>query len=426
MRRRLIGFTIAVVVVVAVCVGFDDAQAELCAIDNVPAATLLIPHFRVDLSRCGKSKGENTLFTVLNTHAAPTTAHVTVWTDLSVPTFSLNVNLPGYGVQRFNLKTLFCEGTITGNAAGVNTPVDSDTLNSYQRWHQGKRSGLTGNCASTRRRSSDIAIGYVTVDNVQAPVSGNPSDGAFYLDHLSNTNQLIGHVYHRTYEQATKTEVVSTPVTAPKIPTKKNCSLKSDPQKRAACKERRKLLKRLLPLEPKVKLVDKTYQKSQGLRGYPAVHIEAHDSFSGGGSGAKTFYGRYVAGGTDNREPLPTTFAVEYGQSRANHQYDLIVWREGGPEAAPVNCGTDPDWYPLGLTQAVAFDSNSNATEIFPTFAAETQIYSDFLSEVPYNSEWVYLNFNTGAGISQAWAIQRRDGTFDGEGVVPFNSACES
>lgn len=421
MRNLLVGFTIAAAV--SVSSGFQGARAELCAIDQVPAATLLIPHFRVDLSRCGKTKGENTLFTVLNANAAPTTAHVTVWTDWSVPTFSFNVNLFGYDLQRFNLKTLLCDGTITGAETGSNVAVNNATLKSYQQWHQGKRSDLTGNCAS-KRRSSDIAIGYVTVDNVQTPVSGNPSDGAFYLDHLSHTNQLIGHVYHRTYETATRVEVTSTPVKAPRIPKKATCRSKSDPKKKAACQERRKLLKKLLPLEPKVKVVDKTYQKSQGLRGYPAVHIEADDSFTGGGSANKTFYGRYVAGGTDHREPLPTTFATLYGQSRADHQYDLIVWREGGPEAAPVSCGTKPNGYPLGLTQAVAFNSDADVVEIFPKFPAETQILSDFLSLLPYNSGWVYLNLNTGLGVSQAWVIQRRDGTFDGEGVVSFGSPC--
>ena len=51
------------------------------AIDVVPAATLLLPYFEVDLAN---PDGVTTLFSVNNASAAPQLAHVTFWTDSPV------------------------------------------------------------------------------------------------------------------------------------------------------------------------------------------------------------------------------------------------------------------------------------------------------------------------------------------------------
>jgi hypothetical protein len=80
------------------------ARAVICAPDNVPAATLLLPYFEVDLDR---PNGRTTLLSVVNATAEARLAHVVTWTDLGVPTAVLNVYLTGFGVQTLNLRDLF-------------------------------------------------------------------------------------------------------------------------------------------------------------------------------------------------------------------------------------------------------------------------------------------------------------------------------
>ena len=86
-----------------------QAFAVVGANDNVPAATLLLPYFEVDLDN---ADGITTLFSVNNASAAPALAHVTIWTDLSVPILDFDVYLTGYDVQSFNLRDILVDGTL--------------------------------------------------------------------------------------------------------------------------------------------------------------------------------------------------------------------------------------------------------------------------------------------------------------------------
>ena len=69
-----------------------QAIAEICTIDDVPAATLLLPYFEVDL---GNTAGVNTLFSINNASNTAAVAHVTLWTDESIPTLDFDVYLTG-------------------------------------------------------------------------------------------------------------------------------------------------------------------------------------------------------------------------------------------------------------------------------------------------------------------------------------------
>ena len=61
------------------------ARADACTLDNVPAATLLLPYFEVDPD---ESRRPTTLFSINNASARAALAHVVLWTDLGVPTLS--------------------------------------------------------------------------------------------------------------------------------------------------------------------------------------------------------------------------------------------------------------------------------------------------------------------------------------------------
>src|ERR1044072_8912683 len=82
------------------------ASAEICTIDDVPAATLLLPYFEVSLDQPA-GWGKHTLFSINNASNVAAVAHVTLWTDQSIPTLDFDVYLTGYDVQTTALHALF-------------------------------------------------------------------------------------------------------------------------------------------------------------------------------------------------------------------------------------------------------------------------------------------------------------------------------
>src|ERR1041384_5043915 len=88
------------------------ANALICTVDDVPAATLLLPYFEVDLD---DPNGINTLFSINNASATAVLAHVVLWSDLSVPTFDFNIYLTGYDVQTVSIRDIF-NGTVPRTA----------------------------------------------------------------------------------------------------------------------------------------------------------------------------------------------------------------------------------------------------------------------------------------------------------------------
>ncbi|HSF39641.1 MAG TPA: hypothetical protein VLT87_07605, partial [Thermoanaerobaculia bacterium] len=81
-----------------------SAIAEIGTIDDVPAATLLVPYFEVDLD---DPNGVTTLFSVNNASASAVVAHITFWTDKSIPTLDFDVYLTGFDVQTINVRDIF-------------------------------------------------------------------------------------------------------------------------------------------------------------------------------------------------------------------------------------------------------------------------------------------------------------------------------
>src|SRR3954471_4336059 len=93
-----------------------QALAVICAIDEVPAATLLLPYFAVDYTSTDGT-GQNTLFSINNASATAVLAHVVVWSDLSVPVLDFNVYLTGYDVQTINLWDILAQGNLPRTAS---------------------------------------------------------------------------------------------------------------------------------------------------------------------------------------------------------------------------------------------------------------------------------------------------------------------
>lgn len=362
------------------------AAAEICAIDVVPAATLLLPYFAVDLSKLRKPKRtETTTLIVQNTQPSPTVARVTFWTDLSVPTLALDLYLTGYDVHEIPLYEVF-RGKLPNTSEFLDPGcapwglVDETDL---QNAHRGRPVGAYSDRCAGRLLDGKTATGYVTIDNINVDEQCSslfPSDTGYFQSGgsgvASNLNGLIGWVNNDN-------------------------------------------------------------RKVQYGEIEPLVHIEA-----GSGTGGSTFYGRYVGfNGADGREPLGTTWSFLFNVAGGARTY-LEVWRDSGAVQGPFDCESlgEQGWFPLGQTQVVAFDQQEDAVEICESFEAADPV-SCFPAEagsyrfdngnlaVPYGKGWTYLNLNTGDGIRQSYVSVRQTlGSGKRRGRSPaasFSSACD-
>jgi hypothetical protein len=382
-----------------------QAIAEIGTIDDVPAATLLLPYFEVDLDN---PNNITTLFSINNASAAPAIAHVVLWTDLSVPTLDFNVYLTGYDVVTFNLRDLFISGTtpatshnnpgisnvgefslVTNPISGVGPgsascnpqlplpPLPGALLSHIQNAHTGNASAVFGGACSGTNQGDNIARGYITIDNVNFCTLDFPGDAGYFVDGgqgaANNINQLWGDYFY----------------------------------------------------------VDVANAFAQGET---LVHVEASQAL---GVGDYTFYARY-SGGEDNREGLASTFAsryvVDFGGLPGGT--DLIVWRDAKLSISPFTCGSLPSPFPLAQNQIVIFDEEENP-EVPETTPFSPPLGQEVLIPFPWEANratvggpnfpvsptagWLYLNLNTSTGglpafdpITQNWVttVMSADGLF--------------
>jgi hypothetical protein len=181
-------------------------SAEIGTIDNVPAGTLLLPYFEVDIAGEG-----DTLFSVNNASAAPALAHVTFWTDWSIPVLDFDIYLSGYDVQTLSVRNVIVNGQIpaTGNipvkypnqqdlagnpsvfatpaclnTGGLTTQVDIDYGTVPQSILDGVQAALTGQQVQGQCLSSDqgdgVARGYITIDAVRQCSLDFPSSPGYF------------------------------------------------------------------------------------------------------------------------------------------------------------------------------------------------------------------------------------------------------
>jgi hypothetical protein len=372
------------------------AIAEIGTIDDVPAATLLLPYFEVDLD---DPLGLTTLFSINNASAAPALVHIVVWTDLSIHVLDFNVYLTGYDVFTQNLRDLFINGTSPltedTNDADAISPVGIYSL--VDNPDSGVGPGLPG----CELPYSEPLLSALYVDHIQATLTGQPSDvlldgGCAGIDH--------GDRIARGY------------ITMDNV---NDCSLNfpEDAPYFGDGEGTPRFAVNINQLWGDYFYVNPTENFAQGET---LVHIEADADL---GVDNYTFYYRYSAG-DDEREGLGSTFAVRYLDGGAfTGGTDLLVWRDakvdtdtfgdGLPEPDEddgFSCGLSyPDPFPLGNTQVVIFDEDENpevpeGCQIspcppgifltpFPWEAQRTEVGSgDLPVSEPFG--WLYLNLN--------------------------------
>lgn len=388
---------ILILVVLSTVTSAAPAAGEMCTIDTVPAATLLLPYFEVDLN---DPAGATTLFSINNALPKPALVHLIFWTDWAFPTIGFDVYLTGYDVLTVNLRDVFdgnipitadapsdpdqsdpgcgtkspCGGAFSENrawddtdpfAAGeqgfpvcdqifpffVNPAIRGVAFDRLVSGHTGAQVSSLGACVG-RDHGDGVARGYITIDNVsRCSLVLDPADNQYFVDGgagvAKDENQLWGEVIYLNAAEGTAS---------------------------------------MLPL----------------------VHIEADPSFDAGATpSGYTFYGRYV-GGSDNREPLGTTWGTRYYNGGAFEETELVVWRDSTasditpvPTAVPGSwCADGPSWHPLQETQIAAFDEVEDLVELCSgpdgpaCFPYATQKVATSGLGTPFSFGWMLLNLN--------------------------------
>lgn len=353
----------------ALLVVSGPASAVIGTIDAVPATTLLLPNFRVD-----PAGGLTTLFEINNASAAPAIAHVTLWTNWSIPTLDFNVFLTGYDIVTINVRDIFDPGVVPATnpfpvtdhglysadndvgpagfsvascAAQLPLPPLPAALRSHiNAWHQGLPSPSNGRCAAS---PTGLIEGYITIDNVYFCTLDFPETAGYFTGAYRQDNMLWGNYYY----------------------------------------------------------VDPDNNFAQGDK---LVHVETLPGL--GGQSDYTFYGRYTAGAgfIDDAEGLASLWAARYLSGGAfSGGTDLVVWRDAKQLTNPDrSCAAGPPgWYPLNQTQIVVFDEDENPEVVSQNFSGgvtitltpfplETQAVAIGGPNFPVNPSagWFFLNLN--------------------------------
>lgn len=417
---------------------------DSCDIGVTPAATLLLPYFEVDFE-ADKGDGVTTHFTITNVSDQPQIAHVTVWSDWSVPVLDFNIFLTGYDVQGIDLWDVIARGIIpqtgigtatadhpnspegpfsadnrTGNPAflgsavndcnpaiGAPPQIPGQLLTAIQNGLTGGTYGFLGSgCRVGSVREN--AVGYVTVDVARTCTLKLPTDPTYYTNEIAFDNVLIGDTF-RIDPQATVGNLAG---------------------------------------------------------GTPMVHIRAIPEGTVDEFGNDilvdpdvdvtfpyTFYRRYTPAANQNvdrRQPLPGLFAARFVEL-ADVDTSLAIWREG-VTGAPT-CATAPLNADIPLTEIVRFDEFENAntfvdqlcdvspclpgqevsfpetgahdvsdTAFFPPYSAPPLRTTD--PAAPNESGWMFLNLNHdefNTGNSQNWVVVQM--TAEGRFAVDFDAA---
>lgn len=175
-------------IAVAVMLSGSPAQAKICVLDNVPAATLLVPYIDQPLDACD-DLDQTSSITVQNHSTAARRAKFTIWSNLGVPVFQKDVIIQGGGSQEFAFGQLLC----TGSISELSIALSDAQLAHLQAYLSGRASPTTGDCASITHRQ-DVAQAYVTVDHILQETSLTPANSGYYSDTvIGRDNAFTGH-----------------------------------------------------------------------------------------------------------------------------------------------------------------------------------------------------------------------------------------
>lgn len=120
----------SVLIALALLAIAGTGYAVTCSYDNVPAATLLVPYFKVSLNGATDypigSGGTDTLVSITNVSTPGVIAHVTVWNKYSKAVIDFNIPLTGKDTVSFSMRDIM-NGKLSPNLPQFDTtkyPID--------------------------------------------------------------------------------------------------------------------------------------------------------------------------------------------------------------------------------------------------------------------------------------------------------------
>jgi hypothetical protein len=381
---------LAVALCLAGSLGWTSAaHAEIGTPDAVPAATLLLPYFEVDLGNPG---GLTTLLSINNASDEIVLAQVTVWSEWFVPVLGFTVYLTGYDVQTINLRDVIVNGDLPNTGP-------SNLLSPLGAFSVGPHNSFGGTCSTTPGGIPNYAnITGLFLQVIQQSLSGQPraTDG-LCASPPGNPTRARGFVTVDVVREC-----------AEQFPDNVNYFV--DGGAGTATNEN--------VLWGDYFLVDPANNFAQG---FTLVHLEADGASLGVLDGScdtvdrnpTTFYctlrNPTNQPGEDNREGLPSVYATRYIAGGAfTGGTALLGWRDKNGTGAGVTriCGTTPTR--LGQTQIVVFDEQENPIvdlpgplgepvilDIpFPFNTGRAQVGQDITVDAPFG--WLFLNLNDG------------------------------
>jgi hypothetical protein len=363
MRFRILALVLSTLVCLT-----GQAAAVIGTADDVPAATLLLPYFEVE-SDPTIFNGVTTLFTIRNTDPSPVVAHVTVWSNLSVPVMTFDVYLTGYDEQAINMRDVLVNGNLPSTGPS--------NLLSPRGPLSGPHSTFGGTCSASPG---------------QAPAYSNPALTVFFRTHLQNsltgqfspllggcagtpTDNLVGYV---TIDAANQCNLL--------FPSTAGYFVSGG---KGAASNRN-------VLSGDWTLVDLSANFAQSDT---LVHIEASaDDPRTSTSGSYTFYGRYTGGtAADNRERLPARWNAPLDPLHDpldGQPTELLVWRDSGRVVTAFPCATPPAVFPLGASEISSISQEGLAAPLpADSFPWETQRVT-----LDQAGSWLRLDLDTSTG----------------------------
>lgn len=342
------------------------AHAAIGAVDNVPASTLLVPYFEVDLA---SANGKNTVVSVTNTSATAVMLNTTLWSDAGIPVFNFSAYLTGYDTVSMDLRQVLA-GVLPRTASAGQDPADTIS-------HKGPFSQDI-NFPACNGVVPPAPVPPATVADIAAMLTGSPST-VRYAGQCVGSNK--GDGVARGYITI---DTASQCLTSGVDPTQAN------------------YFSGFIGTFQNVIVGDylMVNQATGQLSAFNAVAVESDFSDPRVNTANNyTFYGRlHNWDATDRREPLATNWAVQ-GDSGTS---SAIIWRDPKVAPAPFSCATGkPAYAPLGQTQARIVNTQSFQVPLTPPSLAPvatqvaplTNAYLGFASTEKIG--WLFLNLNT-------------------------------
>lgn len=380
---------------------------DSCDISLLPAATLLLPYFEVDINN---RNGETTLFTVTNVTNVPQIARVSLWTDWGYPVVDFNIWLTGYDTQSINLYDVIVRGIIapergTGFAISPAGELSEDTNPLLD----------PVNCDEL-----PAAIPAVYVTRLKRTLTEGVAPG---FGSLVGCN-TVGGVHQNAIGYATIDVVRACGV-----------RLADDP----LYYEREILWENVLTGDYQQVNLGNSY-----AQGNPLVHIRAipeggdittriGNPSTYGVNFERTFYSRYQSGNKlDARQPLPARFAARWIEGGpGSFATSFKIWREGRTNANTQCNQWEIQGGRLPVTELTMFDEEENpftVSEPVCCFGVRKALPSTSITSVdngelyPPNpgdfvAGWMYLNLDNLEDdhvASQNWVVtsMRAEGRF--------------